>query len=116
MGCHLALDTPVDALICLGYPLVGMGKRTPLRDAVLRSLRVPILFVQGTRDRLCPLDRLATVRDEMDAPSALHVVQTGDHSLQITKTHTRQTGESQADADNAAVRAIAAFLSDTLTS
>jgi len=116
VGCHLALDTPVDALICLGYPLVGMGKRSPVRDAVLRALQVPILFVQGTRDRMCPLDQLATVRDQMNAPSALHVVQTGDHSLQITKTHTRQTGASQADADDEAARAIAAFLSQTLPS
>lgn len=112
MGCHVALTEPVDALICLGYPLAGGGKRDKLRDQVLLDLRVPVLFVQGTRDRLCPLDLLADVRGRMTARSALHIVETGDHSLQITKTHTKRTGVTQEDADGAALAAIKAFLAE----
>src|SRR5690554_5469088 len=58
VGCHLALQSRVDALVCLGYPLASMGRRDRLRDEVLLALKTPILFVQGTRDRLCPLDLL----------------------------------------------------------
>ena len=36
-----------------------MGDRAKLRDQVLLSLGTPMLFVQGTRDKLCPLDLLA---------------------------------------------------------
>lgn len=107
VGCHLAVeDGSVDALVCLGYPLVGQsGAR---RDAVLVDLRAPILFVQGTRDPLCPLDALAEVRTRMTAVNALHVVQGGDHSLELTKR--ALAGRSQDDLDDAALHAIAAFV------
>ena len=73
IGCHLALEEPVAALVCLGYPL--RGARGDLRSEVLLALRTPILFVQGSRDALCPLDALEQVRGRMTATSALHVVE-----------------------------------------
>src|SRR4029079_16543539 len=72
IGCHVSLEEKVTALICLGYPLCAMGDRTKLRDKVLRELQKPILFVQGTRDPLCPLDLLNEVRKQMAAPNSLH--------------------------------------------
>ncbi|TNE92211.1 MAG: alpha/beta hydrolase [Deltaproteobacteria bacterium] len=110
VGCHLSLEEPVDALVCLGYPLVGMGKKRAVRDQVLVDLRTPVLFVQGTRDNLCPLDTLAEVRERMTAPSSLHVVDTGNHSLQVTKGWMKQTGLTQEDADVSALAAIREFL------
>ncbi|MCA8922561.1 MAG: alpha/beta fold hydrolase [Planctomycetes bacterium] len=111
VGCHLSLEEEgIDALVCLGYPLVSIGKAGTLRDAVLRELRVPILFVQGTRDRLAPLETLEAVRAQLSTRSALHVVETGDHSLQITKTHTKATGQTQEEADARALEAVRAFL------
>src|SRR3954468_7669321 len=83
IGCHVSLEEKVDGLVCLGYPLCAMGDRTKLRDEVLRSLNTPILFVQGTRDSLCPLDLLEGVRSRMTAPNELHIVQDGDHSLNV---------------------------------
>src|SRR5947207_11641264 len=74
IGCHVSHEGKVDGLICLGYPLCAMGDRTKLRDEVLRSLTAPILFVQGTRDSLCPLDLLERVRAQMKAPNFLHTV------------------------------------------
>src|SRR5436853_7386413 len=61
IGCHASLEEKVNGLICLGYPLSAMGDRTKLRDQVLRDLITPILFVQGMRDPLCPLDLLGKV-------------------------------------------------------
>jgi predicted alpha/beta-hydrolase family hydrolase len=83
VGCHVSLQKKVDGLICLGYPLCGAGDRSKLRDEVLRELTTPILFVQGTRDSLCPLDLLATVRAQMKAANELMVVEGGDHSLAV---------------------------------
>lgn len=85
IGCHVALEERVNGLICLGYPLCAMGDRTKMRDGVLLALRTPILFVQGTRDLLCPLDLLEPVRAKMTAPNFLHVVEGGDHSLLVRK-------------------------------
>ena len=85
VGCHVALEEKVNGLICLGYPLCAMGDRTKMRDEVLLTLRRPVLFVQGTRDVLCPLDLLENVRSKMTAPNSLQVVEGGDHSLLVRK-------------------------------
>ncbi|MCO5170776.1 MAG: alpha/beta hydrolase [Planctomycetes bacterium] len=113
VGCHVVAEggaeaADVRALVCLGYPLVGATGK--VRDEVLLALRAPVLFVQGTRDRLCPLDRLAAVRARMTARSALHVVEAGDHSLEVTKGWLRAAGRSQGDVDEAVRRAVERFV------
>jgi len=110
VGCHLALEENVDALVCLGYPLCAMGDRTKLRDQVLFALRTPILFVQGTRDPLCPLDLLESVRAEMKAPNILHVVEGGDHSLRVPKRQLQASGETQEDVDQRILAAVRHFV------
>jgi predicted alpha/beta-hydrolase family hydrolase len=82
IGCHVALEEAVAGLVCLGYPLVAGGSGA-VRDEVLLALRTPILFVQGTRDSLCPVPRLEEVRARMTAPSRLHLVEGGNHSLEV---------------------------------
>ncbi len=110
VGCHLSLEEKVDGLICLGYPLCAMGDRTKLRDEVLRALTTRILFVQGARDSLCPLDLLERVRAEMKAPNFLHLVEGGDHSLRVPKPHLQASGETQDDVDQKILTAIAGFI------
>ena len=116
VGCHVALIEKVAAVICFGYPLCGAGDRSKLRDHVLLELRTPILFVQGTRDPLCPLELLADVRKRMRAPSTLHVVDGGDHSLLVAKATLKAQGSSQADADEGVRGAIATFLTGVMGS
>ena len=108
MGCHLALDEPPRALVCFGYPLVGASGG--VRDEVLLAMVTPILFVQGTRDSLCPLDRLEAVRARMQAPSVLHVVDGGDHSLTLTKTRLRELGLTQDGVDLQIEAVVAEFV------
>jgi predicted alpha/beta-hydrolase family hydrolase len=110
VGCHLSLQETVAAVVCLGYPLCGGGDCSKLRDKVLRELTAPILFVQGTRDALCPLDVLARVRGEMHAVNALHVVEGGDHSLLVTKTQLKASQETQEDVDQRILQAIQKFI------
>ena len=109
IGCHVALEEKVAGLICLGYPLCAMGDRTKLRDQVLRDLRTPILFFQGTRDSLCPLDLLERVRSEMKTENVLHIVKGGDHSLRVLKRQLAAAGETQEDIDQQIAAAIVAF-------
>jgi|SRR5438477_8649362 len=110
VGCHLSLEEKVDGLVCLGYPLCGMGDRTKLRDEVLRALTTPILFVQGTRDSLCPLDLLERVRAEMKAPNFLHSVEGGDHSLRVPKSQLQGTSKTQQDINQQILKAIGKFV------
>jgi len=113
IGCHVALEEKVDGVICLGYPLCAMGDRTKLRDQVLRDLRRPILFVQGTRDSLCPLDLLEKVRSEMSAPNFLHVVEGGDHSLLVRNKDL--ANETQEDVDQRIAGSISDFVARVST-
>jgi hypothetical protein len=109
VGCHVSLTAPVATVVCLGYPLCGGGDPTKLRDKVLREMTTPVLFVQGTRDPLCPLDLLARVRSEMAAPNELHVVEEGDHSLMVTKRQLVTRNETQADVDQRILHVIDDF-------
>jgi hypothetical protein len=110
VGCHLSLKEPVNGLVCLSYPLRGGGDPEKLRDKVLRELRTPILFVQGTRDALCPLDLLEKVRTEMAAQNFLHVVEGGDHSLIVGKKQLKAANETQEDVDRRILAAIEKFV------
>ena len=110
IGCHVALQEQVTGLVCLGYPLCGGGDRTKLRDQVLINLRIPILFVQGTRDSLCPLDLLEMVRRKMSALHFVHIVDGGDHSLLVAKTELKARGETQDDVEQRMLAAIDEFV------
>jgi len=108
IGCHVSLEEKVNGLICLGYPLSAMGDRTKLRDQVLRDLSTPILFVQGTRDPLCPLDLLGKACAQMSAPNFLHTIEGGDHSLLVRKKDLGN--ETQQDVDLTIFAAIKDFV------
>ncbi|MGD8755673.1 MAG: dienelactone hydrolase family protein [Desulfobacterales bacterium] len=77
----------VSSLIFLGYPLHAPGKKDQLRDAHLYQIQIPMLFFAGTRDALCDLGRLNMVLDHLTAPWDLEVIEGGDHSFRVPKTH-----------------------------
>ena len=110
IGCHVALEETVAGVICLGYPLCGGGDPARLRDKVLRELRTPILFVQGTRDPLCPLDLLQKVIGAMQVEPSLYVVEGGDHSLQVSKRQLQKAGETQEQVDLKTLTVIETFV------
>ena len=109
VGCHVANVEKVEALVCMGYPLCGAGDRTKLRDKVLRELATPVLFVQGTRDPLCPLELLEEVRAEMNIRTVLQVVDGGDHSLLVGKRQLQASARTQDAVDEEIARQIATF-------
>ncbi|KAJ8616281.1 hypothetical protein MRB53_035653 [Persea americana] len=101
-------DVHASAIVCLGYPLKGINGA--VRDDILLQLSVPIMFVQGGKDGLCPLDRLGTVQKKMNCVNELHVIDGGDHSFKIGKKFLQSNGSSQAEAEEQALRAIAEFI------
>lgn len=107
-----AEDIDVSAIICLGYPLKGMNGA--VRDETLLQLSVPTMFVQGSKDNLCPLDKLATTRKKMKCVNELYVIDGGDHSFKIGKKFLESTGTDQAEAERRAVKAITEFVTKTI--
>ncbi len=98
IASHLAAvrDIPGDriaGLLFLGYPLHPAGKPERLRDAHLGAIRCPMLFVQGSKDRLCDLTLLRATFRKLRAPHQLHVIDDGDHSFKVPK----RTGRTEQD-------------------
>lgn len=114
VACHVSLEVPVDAVVCFGYPLVGGGKKRPVRDGVLREMRTPTLFVQGDRDPMGPIDRLEAIRAQMVAPTALHVVVGGNHSLEVGVRALRARDTDMNTVNQGILAAVEAFLADGL--
>jgi uncharacterized protein len=110
VGCHVSLEEDVAALVCLGYPLCGGGNPTKLRDQVLREIQTPILFIQGTRDSLCPLPLLEKILAEMSVPHELYVVEGGDHSLNATKGKLKASQQTQREVDQGILKKIESFV------
>jgi pimeloyl-ACP methyl ester carboxylesterase len=79
----------------------------------LRALTTPILFVQGARDPLCPLDLLERVRAELNAPNSLHVIEGGDHSLRVPKRQLQAADQTQEGIDQGTLKVIAGFVDQT---
>jgi predicted alpha/beta-hydrolase family hydrolase len=73
----------VRGLVFFGFPLHAMGKPGVERADHLHEVSVPMLFLQGSRDRLADLDLLAPLVARIAAPTALHVIDGGDHSFHV---------------------------------
>jgi predicted alpha/beta-hydrolase family hydrolase len=92
MGSHVAAGgETVAGLVFYGYPLVGIGKTEPRDVSHLEEVGAPMLFVQGTRDRLAPLELIRPVAKGLGA--SLHIVEDGDHSFRVLKRTGREASE-----------------------
>ncbi len=81
IGSHLAVAAP--GWVFLGYPLVPAG-RTVVRDTSHLAAIGPMLFVQGARDSLAPLELITPVVAGL--PDAdLEVIADADHGFRVAK-------------------------------
>ena len=91
-GGRLAADG-VDGLVFFGFPLHAPGRRESVRGDHLADVPCPMLFHQGTRDRLADLDLLRPLLERIGPRATLHVVEGGDHSLGMLKRSGRTQDE-----------------------
>jgi predicted alpha/beta-hydrolase family hydrolase len=67
-------------LVFLGFPLHPAGKPSIERAAHLEAVRVPMLFVQGTRDALAEIGLLQPLAGRL---GTLHAIEHGDHAFHV---------------------------------
>jgi hypothetical protein len=79
-------------LAFVGFPLHPAEKPGTDRAAHLTGVRVPMLFLQGTRDELADLALLRPVLLGLP-PATLHVVEDADHSFHVRKKSGRSDAE-----------------------
>src|SRR5438477_6159029 len=73
----------VQGLAFLGFPLHPAGKPSSDRAKHLAEVKIPMLFVQGTRDSLAELDLLEPVVKHLGKLARLHLVKEADHSFHV---------------------------------
>jgi predicted alpha/beta-hydrolase family hydrolase len=74
----------VVGLVFLGFPLHSAGKPSIERAQHLAAIKVPMLFVQGTRDEMADVTLIESTVAALGAHATLHWVQDGDHSLRVS--------------------------------
>jgi predicted alpha/beta-hydrolase family hydrolase len=77
--------TGLSGLVFLGFPLHAAGKPSASRGAHLADVCLPMLFLQGTRDRLADLDLLRPLCDGLGTRATLHIIDGADHSFHVPK-------------------------------
>jgi len=81
--------TGVRGLAFLGFPLHPAGKPSSDRAKHLADVRIPMLFLQGTRDALADLSLLKSVVKGLGSRATLHLLEGADHSFHVLKSSGR---------------------------
>lgn len=85
----IASGMKAEGLICISYPLHAAGKPNQSKADALFRVICPILFVQGSRDANCRVDRLEMLRRRIGAPTQVRVIEDADHALAPVKRSNR---------------------------
>jgi predicted alpha/beta-hydrolase family hydrolase len=110
MTSNAAAESPlagVSGLIFFGFPLHPAGAPATTRADHLSSVKIPMLFLSGTRDALAELDLLEPVVKGLGDLATLHLLETADHSFKILK----RTRTSEENVFDEAARVAAAWAS-----
>ena len=75
----------VSGLVLLGFPLHPAGRVDRARARHLFDVRLPMLFVQGSLDRLADLATMEAVVGDLGGRASLHVVEQGDHAFAVSR-------------------------------
>ena len=84
-------------IIFLGFPLHAPKKPSRTRAEHLRAVRVPMLFLQGTRDDLADITMMREVCAELPETATLHEFEGADHSFEVRKSSGRSSAEVRAE-------------------
>ncbi len=85
--------TSTRGLIFVGFPLHPAGKPSTDRAKHLAEVRVPMLFLQGTRDELATLSLLEPTVRQLGHHTTLHLIPEADHAFHVPA----RTGRKDAD-------------------
>ena len=88
MTSQAQADAPlpeVVGLAFLGFPLHAPGEPGIERAEHLKQVKIPMLFLQGTRDEFAQLELLQQVLKSLGKRATLSVIEGGNHSFKAPK-------------------------------
>lgn len=98
MSSQAAADHPpeferVRGLVFFGFPLHPPGNPGTKRAEHLAQVRMPMLFLQGTRDQFADLKLLRPICANLGARATLQEIETADHSFHVLKSSGKTDAE-----------------------
>jgi uncharacterized protein len=96
----------VSGLAFLGFPLHAAGKPSSDRADHLADVQIPMLFLQGTNDKLAELSLLKPVVARLGSRATLHLVEAADHSFHVLA----RSGRNDREVMGEALDALAAWI------
>jgi uncharacterized protein len=87
----------VRGLVFLGFPLHAAGRPSDERGAHLLDIKIPMLFLQGTRDALAATQLVEALVQQLGKRATLKLFQDADHSFHVPARSGRQDAEVRAE-------------------
>ncbi|XP_038070640.1 KAT8 regulatory NSL complex subunit 3-like [Patiria miniata] len=115
VACHVSLVEHVTAVVCLGFPVMGVNGARGGVDEPLLDSKTPTLFVVGQESSVCTQDDIENLREHMRAETGLVVVGGADENLRMSKMKKQLDGVTQSMVDRCIQDEISEFLCTTLT-
>jgi predicted alpha/beta-hydrolase family hydrolase len=97
----------VEGLAFLGFPLHPAGRPSRDRGKHLFDVHIPMLFLQGTKDRLAAMEELEPLCAALGERATLRLFADADHSFHVPA----RTGRSEADVRSEMLVALAGWVS-----
>ena len=100
----------VRGLAFLGFPLHPAGRASDSRAQHLAQVRIPMLFLQGTRDALAERPLMEALVARLGAQATLSLVQDADHSFHVPA----RSGAKDAEVRSALLHVLVAWMDSHL--
>lgn len=96
----------VRGLAFLGFPLHPAKRPGDTRAKHLVDVKIPMLFLQGTRDKLASLQLLEPIIEQLGERATLKLLQDADHSFHVPA----RTGRKDSQVRSEALQELAAWI------
>src|SRR6188472_2663763 len=87
----------VQGLVFLGFPLHPPGHPSDERGAHLLEIKIPMLFLQGTRDALAATELIEAMVRRLGDRATLKLFQDADHSFHVPARTGREDAEVRSE-------------------
>jgi uncharacterized protein len=100
MTSQAQAQAPLDAvrgLVFFGFPLHPAGKASDRRAEHLFEVAVPMLFLQGSKDKLAELTLLEPLLHKLRPRVSFHIARDADHSFHVPARSGRRDADIMAE-------------------
>ncbi|RUS85827.1 hypothetical protein EGW08_006379 [Elysia chlorotica] len=114
VALQVSLIEAVHAVVCLGFPTMGISGNRGEVDDPIYNCKTPTYFVVGQHASTTNLDCLEDIREKLRVETGLLLVGGADDQLRMSRSKKRHSGLTQAMVDRCIMEEMLEFLGNTL--